>query len=160
MLLRQMVEVAELHASDKRLKDAIETARRGSTRAHLPDETAESLCTQLVQTFQACTQNLGPDYLIGAARRQLMLNRTYMERRVLGARHLRGTLDDGTDQVVVYLPREARPLLVIAPTIRARLLAEVCVRQDELEVQPLALRALALAVVIDRRAIARTGARK
>ena len=80
------------------------------------------------------------------ARRQLLGERRYQSRRLLGGPHLRGelTLVAEDHRIVTYLPETWRDRLPLFDELEVRLLADLHRRQDQWEEGPLALDCVAL----------------
>lgn len=152
-LLRRMVAIAELHASDKGLTEVVERCRRAAARSWLPDDVAAPFCRQLGQAFEASHRGAGPRELVTRAERSLVEDRSYRQQRLFGGRQLRLTLEQRGHRRVAYLPRAARHELPLAARFSARLLVELRLRQDEQEADLLALRVLALALKDDPRRV-------
>jgi hypothetical protein len=146
--LRKTSELAELFVEgDKRMRAVVDRVRPVAARAAVPAEVADALRRQLVEAFQAGAPGLGDDYLDATVERQLIEDRSFVEHTLMGGPHLRALLDDA----VVYLPRAATDELPLALRFRARLVAELRLRQDAREQAPFALRCLALATLVDLR---------
>lgn len=113
----------------------------------------------------ALADAVGPDGLLGAPlvllsgelvltfdeegdERALLAKRAFQRRVILGAPALRARFqpDGGGEPLPAYLPEALAAELPMLPRLRARLLAEVRLAQEQ-EAQPIALRAVALARV-------------
>lgn len=80
------------------------------------------------------------------AERQLLGERRYQSRRLLGGAHLRGelTLPGEERAVVTYLPETWRDDLPLFDELEVRLIGELHRRQDQWEDAPIALKSIAL----------------
>ena len=97
---------------------------------------------------RVCQQEEGVDdeAIERRARRQLLTERQYQTRRLLGGVHLRGELSLAGEEraVVIYLPEAWRDALPLFAEVDARVIGELHRRQDQWEHASLALACVAL----------------
>ncbi len=110
-----------------------------------------SRCATQIREHYASTYGRSPPINLEAELdRVAMDTRAYDVRSVLGGKHLRGSLGLGPSSVTAYLAQDAAEHLPLFEVFRARVVAEVHVRQDRSEASSLALRVVALARVLTK----------
>jgi hypothetical protein len=143
--------VAPFAQSDKKLKESLDTVAELLKTPWLQGSggVAESL-TRRIQDAFAQAQRLGPDYLQGHTERMLLEERRYQKRTVYGQTWIRSLLHLGGAPVPTYLPEALAKELPMFKRFRAKLIGEVDLREDQYETHPQAVRAVALARLVDR----------
>ena len=139
--------LSPLGPNDKRLKDLCDAANEQLGRPH-PNAggSASRLLASLREHYSAqyakSPQALALDAEVD---RQLLEERVFDERTLFGGKHLRCMFGGGASLVPAYVAEGVRDSLPLFDVFRARLLAEVHLRQDKGEPSSLSLRVVALA---------------
>ncbi len=143
--------VAPLAVNDKKMKDLCDQAEAAMKRPMAGASPQLSRCATQIREHYATTYGRSPPINLEAELdRVAMENRAYDVRSVLGGKHLRGALGLGPSAVTLYLAQEAAEHLPLFEVFRARVVAEVHIRQDRSEASSLALRIVALARVLTK----------
>ena len=150
--------------ADPQLTEAVAAANKLLAIPGLSSAPAlsDDLANRVRAAFAHEKRAFAADYLDTRARRALLAGRCYQRRAVLGGAHLRCLLrevgDGAADRLgsaspgeplLVYLPDAAAAKLPLFARFGARLVASVHFPEDEAEPQACALRAIALARVVD-----------
>ncbi len=147
--------VSPLTAGDKKLKEIVETVNDLLKTPWLQGSSgvAEGLTTRVKEAFAQSGRLLPPGYLDAHTERRLLEQRHYQHRTLLGRRWIRCTLTPAgaSAPIPAYLPDELATRLPMFQRMKARLIVEVQVQQDQYEAHPHALRAVALARVAPTR---------
>jgi hypothetical protein len=143
---------APFAAGDELLSSAIEDARRFLSAPHLlsPPVVTEGVTKRIEEAFGRVKRAVGQGYLEEQTERVLLEKRFYQRREVFGATYLRALLQLGSSSRLVpaYLPEGLAKKLPMFARFRARLLAELCLQEDQYEAHPGALRVTALVRVM------------
>ncbi len=115
----------------------------------------EALRSRVADAFEQGRNHVDKDYLPEQPERPLLTGRHYQRRKVFGASHIRCLLN--VDQasgkhtaLPTYIPAELAESLPMFTRFRARLIGDLCLREDQYESHPAALRAHTLARVVPR----------
>ena len=143
---------APFTAGDEILKAAIADAREFLQAPDLlsPPGVTEGFTTRIEEAFRKTRRAVPQGYLEEQTERVLLERRYYQRRSVFGGKHIRGLLLVGraTRLVPAYFPEELAEKLPMYARFRARVLAELCLQEDQYEAHPGALRVTALARVV------------
>jgi hypothetical protein len=161
-----MTALAPLSAVDKKLKEALDAASELLKAPSLQASggIARGALERLREAFAQARHGLPPDYVDASTERILLQERRYQKRPVFGQSSIRGLLHvaEATQgasgskpagsavPIPTYLPESLTSSLPMFRRFKVRLLAEADLREDQYEVCPMALRALALGRVMDR----------
>ncbi|MFT3772890.1 MAG: DUF2169 domain-containing protein [Minicystis sp.] len=142
--------VRPLASTDKRLKEALDLVDPLLSTAWLSGSgsIAESMTAKLREAFAQGKRAVPPDYLNAHAERMLLEQRAYQRRALFDKKWIRSVMRGVAGPIPAYLPEETKDGLPMFRRFRARLLAELDLREDEGESSPWAARVLALGRVI------------
>ncbi len=147
-----------LAAGDKKLKEAIDLAAEVmKTPLGGSPGVAAGFVTRVREAWGKANRLLPGDYLDVHTRRLLLEKRSYQKRQLCNEVWIRALLavPGESAPVPVYLPEAAGSWLPLFGHFGARVIAEAVPQQDQHETHPAALRALALARVVQARPRAR-----
>jgi isopentenyldiphosphate isomerase len=140
--------VTPLIAGDKKLKETVDTVNELLKTPWLQSGTgvAEGLTARVKEAFAQGNRMLPPSYLDTHTDRILLEQRHYQRRTVFGEPWIRSLFaHPGSSQTMpAYLPDAIAKKLPMFQTIRARLIAEAHLQQDQYETHPSALRVVAI----------------
>jgi hypothetical protein len=146
-----LAAVSPLAAGDKKIKEMVETVNELLKTPWLQGSSgvAEGLTARVKEAFAQSGRLLPPGYLDAHTERRLLEQRHYQRRTLLGQRWIRCTLTPigASLPIPTYLPDELATRLPMFTRMKARLLVELHLQQDQYEAHPHALRAVALARV-------------
>jgi hypothetical protein len=109
---------------------------------------AEGLATRIRETFEK-RGSVPAGLLEPQITRAVLHGRHHQRIRLLGGVHVRALLQmSGSQPIPIYLRDDAAAMLPAADRIRARVLAVVHPALDQIETHPVALRAVAIGVVV------------
>jgi hypothetical protein len=143
--------VSQVMGTDKRLRELVDLATEllqsewKCTRA-----TAESTTNLLREALGQSARSLPAGYLDLNVERELLEQRCYQKRVVLGEKRIRAAITPegrGTP-IPAYLPEHLEAELPLFQRFRGAVIAEVRAQQDQFESSPLALVVLAIARVL------------
>jgi hypothetical protein len=136
--------VRPLIAGDKRLKEVIDTVDELLATPWLSGSgrVADGLTERVKEAFWQGKRTLPPDYLESHTERILLEARHFQKRTVFGEVWLRSLMVPGGagEGVPAYLPERLAKELPMFRRMRARVLAEVEMQQDQYESCPIALK--------------------
>jgi hypothetical protein len=142
--------VSPLVAGDKRLKEVVDTVNELLQTPWLQGpgcgRVAEGLTDKVKEAFAQGKRLLGPDYLESHTDRILLERRCYQKRTLFGETWIRSLLapKGSAEAVPAYLPEKLGKELPMFLKLKARLLVEVDMQQDQYEVHPVALKVVAV----------------
>ncbi|HVY47297.1 MAG TPA: hypothetical protein VHB21_15520, partial [Minicystis sp.] len=143
-----LTAVAPFTPADKKLKELVDTVNELLKTPWLQSSgsVTEGLLQRVRDAFAAQNRGLSPGQLDAHTERILLEQRHFQRRTVFGAPHLRALLSPAPagPPVVAYLPEALATKLPMYQRLRARLVVEVNLPQDQFEASPMSLRALAL----------------
>lgn len=143
--------VSPLVAGDKKLKEVVDTVNELLKTPWLSrsSSVAEGLTGRIKEAFGQGNRMVPASYLESHTERILLEERHYQKRTVFGQTWLRTLFmpSGSTDPIPAYLPESLTKQLPMFQRMKARLIAEVHMQQDQYEVQPIALCVVALARV-------------
>jgi hypothetical protein len=143
--------VTPLIAGDKKLKETVDTVNELLKTPWLQRSSgvAEGLTGRVKEAFAQGNRMLPPSYLDSHTERMLLEERHYQKRTVFGELWIRSLLHPmgSQDPMPAYLPDSLTKQLPMMQRMKARLIAEVHMQQDQYETNPSALRVVALARV-------------
>jgi hypothetical protein len=139
-----------LASSDKRLKETLDLVDPLLASSWLSGSgtVAEGMTAKLREAFAQGKRPVPPDYLSAHADRMLLEQRAYQRRALFDKKWIRSVMRGAVGAIPAYLPEETRDGLPMFRRFRARLLAELDMREDEGETSPWAARVLAVGRVI------------
>ncbi|UQA61362.1 DUF2169 family type VI secretion system accessory protein [Polyangium aurulentum] len=141
-------------AGDENLKASLQIAREflGQPSLSSAPAVAEGLVKRIVEGFGQSKRAVTVDYVEAQVERALLEQRHYQRRKVFGGKHLRCLLVMGgsKDPIPTYLPEALAEELPMYARFRVRIVAEVRMAEDQYEVQPVALRGLAVGRTFER----------
>jgi hypothetical protein len=147
--LRATITAVIPFTRDDALRDAVSRGREllGLSWLESGAGVAEELIGALREAFEAAAVDVPPDYLAAQTERVLVQDRCYRYRTLWGRHWVRAAFTPGGARagVPTYIPEAAVNDLPMFGRFRARILAEIDVREDQYETHPLALRVIALA---------------
>lgn len=148
MLKATIAVVTPFLPADKALKDLVDGVNELIKSSSLDgsNDVAEGYTARIRDAFGATKRGLPANYLESRTERMLLEQRRYQKRIVLGKTCLRGAFTAaGSDEAMpAYLPDSLAKELPMMKRFSARLVAEVCLQQDQGESHPHALRVVAL----------------
>ncbi len=143
---------APFTAGDELLKATIADAREFLQAPDLlsPPGVTEGFTTRIEEAVRKARRAVPQGYLEEQTERVLLERRYYQRRSMFGGKHLRALLlvGRGSRPVPAYLPEALAEKLPMYARFRARVLAELCLQEDQYEAHPGALRVTALARVV------------
>jgi hypothetical protein len=139
--------VAPLAANDKRLKELCDAGTEQLARSHPNAGGAASRLLASIRDHYATQYGKSPHAmgLDAEIDRQLLEERAFDERTLFGGKHLRCVFGGGASLIPAYIAEGVRDSLPLFDVFRARIVAEVHLRQDKGEASSLSLRVVALA---------------
>jgi hypothetical protein len=151
--LKASVELASQLGTSEKLKEAIDAAKDIAQAQCVSTPVVDGLLARLRKEFAQANRNLANDYLESTVQRQMLDERTYQKRQVLGGGHLVAHLlgTGGGPTTTVYLPDHLAPQLPVVSKLKVRLIAEPHPQQHPADGEGVALRTLALGRVIGSR---------
>jgi hypothetical protein len=143
--------VSPLVAGDKKLKEVVDTVNELLKTPWLSrsGSVAEGLTTRIKEAFAQGNRVLPPSYLESHTERVLLEERHYQKRTIFGQTWIRSLFVPASSQdpIPAYLPESLSKQLPMFQRLKARLIAEVHLQQDQYESHSSALRVVALARV-------------
>ena len=158
--LRALADIIDpIGGDDRKLKAALARVDKLAGAPVLANDqrAIDSITDDLLKCYADAGRDLKLEYVEQAAERSVLEQRRYHTRMLLGGEHIRASLSfdgpgsaaAGEAPVPTYLPIALKSELPLLDTMRARLIAELNVRQDQFEAHPLALRVVALGRIIE-----------
>ena len=151
--LKVAVAIASpLAATDEALKAAIREAKEflaGGADQVCPGPLADGHTTRIRDVFQRGRRSVSADTLDVQIERALLEGRHYQKRQVLGMNAIRALLHSTTGNsnvrpAPVYIPEDIAKKLPLYQRFRARIVTELYFQEDQYEMHPAALKALAI----------------
>jgi hypothetical protein len=143
--------VSPLVAGDKKLKEVVDTVNELLKTPWLSrsGSVAEGLTARVKEAFAQGNRVLPPSYLDSHTERMLLEERHYQKRTIFGQTWIRSLFVPASSQesIPAYLPESLSKQLPMFQRLKARIIAEVHLQQDQYESHPSALRVVALARV-------------
>jgi hypothetical protein len=135
-------------ADNKKLKESIDAVGELLKTPYLQSSTGvvDKLAQQLKDQLAQSNRSLPAGHVDALVERILLEQRRYQIRKVLGEEWIRALLGAGREAppVPVYLPRALEHRLPMMTTLRARLVAEAHLRQEQFEGSEVALKVAAV----------------
>jgi hypothetical protein len=127
--------------------DELDGLPLGGTRAFVTD-----LTSRLRTAWADVSSELPPEFLKANVRDKLLTERAFTKRRVLGGTFVRGELLSSSGAALAtFIPETALQYLPLASSFAARMLVEIHPRQEESDPGGAALRAVGIALLVERR---------
>jgi hypothetical protein len=143
--------VSPLVAGDKKLKEVVDTVNELLKTPWLSrsGSVAEGLTARVKEAFAQGNRVLPPSYLDSHTERMLLEERHYQKRTIFGQTWIRSLFVPASSQesIPAYLPESLSKQLPMFQRLKARIIAEVHLQQDQYESHPTALRVVGLARV-------------
>lgn len=141
--------VSPMATSDKRLKELLDAAGEILATAYLQSSTGvvDRLTNQIKEQAGQANRGIAASQIESNVERVLLQQRKYQVRRVFGEECIRAQLAASSAKespVPVYLPKSLQDALPMYPGLKARIIGEACLRQDQYEATAFAIRAVAL----------------
>jgi hypothetical protein len=149
--------VSPFIGTDKKLRDTVTSATdllKAEWRP--PGDVAEGFTARIKEAFAQVSRALAPNYLQGSVDKLLLDGRHYQRKILLGEPRIRALLDvpGGSSPVPAYLPEAQAKQVPLFKQFKAKVLAELYIRQDQQETCEEALFLVALGrLVRDARAL-------
>jgi hypothetical protein len=142
-----------LAGDDKKLKESLSNVKEllESPLLQHSNELIDNFVKHLRGLYDGSKRAVSRDYLDTSVERMLLEQRRYQKRSLFDGSWIRALLSPtaGGETIPTYLPESLDKTLPMMVAFRARLLAEVHIKQDQYESNAHALRVVALGRVLD-----------